>query len=669
MFKTFKKQMKDSLDKMLKNQTNLYVTDIDKDKLWDTYLNSFEDPNERQTHNCNCCRQFIKNYCNVVAIEDNKIVSFWDFETIPEYQKTVTDLKNLVLNSTITNIFISESEKIGTDKSTQRLDTGNIIWEHLYYVLPKIFVNRTSNSIDSIKGDKRDVRNVFKRSLDEITRDSLETVLELITQNSLYRGQEFKIIITDFLKYKKEYEKLNGSERENYTWDKSTSISQSISKIRNSAIGTLLIDISEGKDLDIAVSAFERMVAPQNYKRPTPVITKSMVETAEKTIAELGFTKSLERRFATPEDIQINNLLYVNRETKNKLVSGNVFDDLKEDLPINPKTLSKVEEIPVETFIKDILPTLTSVEVLFENKHTNNLVSMITSTDEESPTMFKWNNNFSWSYTNAVTDSIKELVKSAGGKVDGELRVSLSWFNFDDLDLHVTEPNGNHISYRNRVSNTSGTLDVDMNAGGGSTRTPVENIIWTNKNSMVEGKYVVNVHNFSKRENKDLGFALEIECNGEVYNFDSDKDVKNDALITVVEFNYSKKNGITINTEVKTKVVSKQKWGLSTNKFQKVSMIMNSPNHWENELGIGNKHLFFTLENAKSDESPRGIYNEFLKEELITKNKRVFEVLGSKVAVSPSDKQVSGLGFSTTQRNDLICKVRGKFERMIKIIF
>lgn len=49
-------------------------------------------------------------------------------------------------------------------------------------------------------------------------------------------------------------------------------------------------------------------------------------------------------------------------------------------------------------------------------------------------------NNFSWAYTGGITDSIKERVKQAGGNVDGELRISLSWFNFDDLDLHVIEP-------------------------------------------------------------------------------------------------------------------------------------------------------------------------------------------------------------------------------------
>lgn len=92
---------------------------------------------------------------------------------------------------------------------------------------------------------------------------------------------------------------------------------------------------------------------------------------------------------------------------------------------------------------------------------------------------------------------------------------------------------------------------------------------------------------------------------------------------------------------------------------------MNSPNHWNG--AVGNKHVFFVIEGAKNDEAPRGFYNEFLKPELET-NRKVFEVLGSKLKVEPSDKQVTGVGFSDTQRNSFICRVEGKFKRTLKVI-
>lgn len=93
---------------------------------------------------------------------------------------------------------------------------------------------------------------------------------------------------------------------------------------------------------------------------------------------------------------------------------------------------------------------------------------------------------------------------------------------------------------------------------------------------------------------------------------------------------------------------------------------MNSPNHWKEE--VGNKHVFFVIEGAKNDETPRGFFNEFLKDEL-TKNRKVFEVLGSRLKVEPSDRQVTGVGFSTTQRNSIICRVDGTFKRTVKVNF
>ena len=79
---------------------------------------------------------------------------------------------------------------------------------------------------------------------------------------------------------------------------------------------------------------------------------------------------------------------------------------------------------------------------------------------------------------------------------------------------------------------------------------------------------------------------------------------------------------------------------------------MFSPNHWDNN-SKGNRHLFFMLDNCINPEPVRGFYNEYLIESLHD-NRKVFEVLAGKMKAEPTEDQLSGLGFSTTKRGDVI---------------
>lgn len=461
LFKEFKDKVDNSFQQMCKGQSNLFRAKVDKDLLWNTYLESFPEE-ERQEHNCNCCRQFIKNWGNVVAIKDNKVITFWDIKCGEPYNTVAANLKKLVLSYPVTDLLVQTFPKLGTDKNTFLRADGTVgVWNHLFTVLPEKFIYRGSSSEDTVMSDFRSTYEVFTRSLNTITPDAVAVVLELIEQNSLYRGLEFKKVVEEFQTLQNKYNKLPQNEKNAYIIShvKNSGV---VARIRNSAIGTLLVDLSEGVDLDTAVTKFETVVAPTNYKRPTAVVTKSMIEAAQKKVKELGIEKSLSRDYAKLDDITVNNVLFVNRDLSEQV---GIFDKLKENIVINPKKFSKVEEIGIEDFISKVLPTAKSVQVLVEQKHEPNLVTLTKSKYEDAPNIFKWNNNFAWAYNGNLADSIKEKVKKAGGNVNGVLRCSLHWFNYDDLDIHVVEPHGAHIYYSDKYSNSSGMLDVDMNAG------------------------------------------------------------------------------------------------------------------------------------------------------------------------------------------------------------
>ena len=677
-FKQFKDLQQVHVSGMLKDATHLFEVNVDKDQMWELYLNSYpvgtnEIYRQRREHDCSCCRHFIKNIGNAVVIKDNKVTTIWDFETnSEEYQPSVNAMSEYIKSKLVANIYVNKFKNIGTDKNFEQLDNGKVTeWQHFYLELPDKFVDRTDKSEGDIKGTFRDTRNVFKRSLDEITEESLLTMLELISQNSLYKGEEWKAVLTEFLKYKKTYDKLKTTkEKENYTWEQSVKAGGAIGRIKNHSIGTLLINVSEGMDLDLAVKKYEAIVAPENYKRSKPIYTKQMIEKAKEKIQALGYIDSLKRRFATLEDITINNILFSDRDST-KIIKGDIFEEMSNETTFNPKKFSKIEEITIENFIQNVLPTAKKLEVFLENKHSNNMVSLIAPENKDSKTMFKWDNGFSWSYTGNITDSsMKENVKSAGGNVEGVLRFSIQWnddeYNGNDLDAHCHEPKGNLIYYGSKTNpNTTGRLDVDI-IHPIKGKPAVENITWTNRNKMQEGTYKFLVHNFSNRGGRD-GFKAEIEFDGQIYSFEYRRPLNQSEKVLVAEVTFSRSTGFTIKELLSSNVSSREVWNLQTNQFHNVGVVCHSPNYW-NDNSVGHKHYMFLLKNCNNPEMPNGMFNEFLNQEL-NEHRKVMEALGAKLKVEDSPSQLSGLGFSSTKRNELIVQVEASTKRVLKIKF
>lgn len=659
-------------------QHQLFRTGVEKDDLWSTYLSSFPPGSnpifrERTEHDCSCCKQFIRAVGNAVAVIDGKLTTIWDV-TINDlaYQAVVDAMSSLVRSQPIDNLFLHTDRVAGTDKNFEDALGGVKTWEHFFVNIPngqrgtKNFVCAKAD-IGPKLSEATALHDVLLRSLVEIKRDAVETVLDLISQGSLYRGEENKFAIAKFQETQTAYDVLPPDVCDNYAWLRINDLPASVSKIRNTSIGTLLTELSEGMELEDAVRRFEAMVAPANYKRPTALVTPAMVAKAKATVEELGLTSALTRRYATLADITVNNILFADRNAK-KLMTTDVFDTIAGATTVKPKALDRVEEVGIEKFLADILPQASAIELLFENRHASNLVSLIAPEDPTAAEMFKWNNRFSWSYNGDFADSIKERVKKAGGNVSGDLCCRLGWYNYDDLDLHMIEPTKNQIFYGNKTSSsTGGRLDVDMNAFNGETREAVENIFYATSSRMMEGDYVLLVNQFSKRESVDVGFEVEIDFKGTIYRFAYDKPLRHGENVEVAVLRYTRANGVEIVRSLPHTTASKKIWNIDTETFQKVNVAMLSPNHWDGH-GVGNKHYFFMLDGCQNDGTARGFYNEFLKSEL-DPHRKVFELVGGKMRTEETINQLSGLGFSSTQRNHAIVRVKGSFSRALRIAF
>lgn len=661
--------------------------DVSGDELWETYISSFPEGTnpvfrEKTYHYGNYDKNFIRRVGNCVVIENGVLRSIWDISTATfPYNIVANKLSEKVKAAKIKSIFRISEEKVGHEKNIEILADGSgINWNHFVTKISKPFF--THDAAKEI-GEYDSKMGVFKRGLTEFTSESIDTVMDLINTNAIYRGSEFLSVVSNFKKVFDRYNYIlfsSGEQAANiYMW------SQVPNTIKNSSIGTLIEDISNGVDLEKAVKMYESKVAPQNYKRTSAVITQKMIQDAFLKLQELGLEDDLNRRHAKISDLSINDVLWVSNENKNKLKNSTLFDSMMKsaEKPLNDKNSI---EISISDFMKNIAPNAVSMDALFKNKNIPNLVSVTAPVIESNNRIFKWENGFAWSYNGNITDSfIRKEVQARGGSVSGAFRFSHSWNhqkrNASLMDLHVFFPSNNHksgihnsygnserVGWNNRNHYSSGgTQDVDYVQEAPSGYVPVENITFPDIRKMPEGEYKCKIHNWQFRSPTEGGFKAEIEFGGEIFEYEYDKPVKNKEWIDVATVTL--KNGVfTIVHHLPSSSSSKKVWDVETEKTVPVSTIISSPNYWEGS-NTGNKHWFFILENCKNPEPIRGIYNEFLRDEF-TPHRKVFEVLGSKTMCEYSDEQLSGLGFSSTKKEKLTIQVNdGKCKKTYNVNF
>jgi len=666
--------------------SNVFTSGVTGDDLYTAYIAAFPEGTnpifkKATEHECSCCKGFIRRVGGIVTVnDDGHINTVWDdaaAKAPAPYNAVAKVLQQKVLASPIDNLFrVSRNETSFGAQSSRSMDavTGKVTtWNHLY--TGDIPSTLRVTSPGEVCGAFRTTVEVFERGLTELTPEALETVLSLIDSNALYRGSEHRSGVASFQKAQRAYFKLPEGGRRTFAWAKAQ---DTAARFRNTVIGTLVTDISEGMEVERAVRSFESKVAPTNYKRTTAIITPGMVKKAMETLQELDLEPALERRFATLKDISVRDVLWVDGAAK-PLMKGGIGDVLMSVAQsARPAVVdeTRAEDITLDDLVAKVLPEATGMEVLFKNEHIGNLMALTAPANPEPKQLFRWANDFAWSYGGNVADSIKERVKKAGGRVDGAtLRVSLSWFNYDDLDIHIYEPAGrgagglrDHIYYGNRQGRTGGTLDVDMNAGGGRSREPVENVVWTNR--VPDGAYRVMVYNYYQRETSDPGFVVEVECGGKLSHFTYNKPVRtggDGVTVCTLHMTGGAIERVEAGDPVITSAAIKQtKWDLTTEQFVKVNAVTLSPNYW-GDNAVGNKHTFFVLDGCKCDEDLRGIYNEFLHPRL-EPHRKVFEVIGDKTKCAPTEGGLAGIGFSSTKKDTFVVKVRnGKGQRTYNV--
>lgn len=681
-FQKMRDKMQEHFDMNMSHE-KLFKIDCDVEEMWQLYLNTLP-PVQGKTnlwHDCTSCHRWFRKVANLVALtSDNEIITLWSGETILEYQNVFKALDNFLKeHKQIKEAFYTSRDEVGI-KTTYTDDENGDVWrnDHFYLELPSSVV-RDGIKVGQTKDKVATNRQVFESSLSQITLDALNEVIELIEDNNLYRGQQWYNQLKKFRGLKTQVANVSEDDLNNWYWIKSMEVGSVISKIKNHSIGVLLLDLSKGADLEVALKRYEQVVAPSNYQRPKEIFTKKMLEEAKQKIEELGYSESLKRRYATMEDLSINDVIFADRSIASNLQNtDDFFGMLEQEAIVSPKSFNYIQAISLNDFIDNVIPDAISIDLYTEMPLINNFVSLIAPVNKDAPSMFKWDNPFCWAYKNNMADSMKEQVKAMGGDVDVDLRFSIRWNNLgewdkSDLDAHCTEPGTDmeirEIFYSNKQSRlgTGGWLDVDI-IDPKKDVPAVENIRFKDKSKMRYGEYLFRVHQFTARSG-NAGFEAEIEFDGTIYHFTHYKPLRQNEYVDVAKVIYHRDGHFELIPILDGSSSNVESWNIKMNDFVPVNLICYSPNYWGNN-SVGNQHVFFMLKDCISDDTPNAWFNEYLDNELKENHKKVMEALGRAAKVELTDNQLSGIGLATTRANEVTFKVVSKDnkEQIYKVI-
>lgn len=349
----------------------------------------------RQHYNCRCCRKFINDFGGLAVIDNafNIVPLLWQPLSTPAFfRKAANWMMKEVSNSTISGVFLSSADTLGTPKSNG--------WTHLFGDNPAKYKATTLNADQKAAEKKEDYR--ILRENTKYSTHTVEQAVAVLKSGRLWNASKqlsnAEWLLNIYLAFAQE----TGKQRDNVFWKAAANAPAGFCHFGSSMLGTLLDDIANRVDFDTIVAKWNEKADPARYQRPTAV-AQGTINQAEQIFEKLNLADSMQRRYARINEIRAT--WTPRRANPVRTTRGGFFGTVNATKgpaanPTNAPMQISGGEITWKKFERDVLPTAMAIDFLTPAKKAD-FFAMTTAAKADAEPIIAWDskerrNPFAW---------------------------------------------------------------------------------------------------------------------------------------------------------------------------------------------------------------------------------------------------------------------------------
>lgn len=292
-YEAYRAHIRERVKDLLRQQDGK-VFRTDAKGLFETYLRALP-AKAKKYCNCNTCRKFFDEYAGLVVIDSAGKTHplLWNLHAIqPTYTAANAALYSKVKRANVVGVKLWDKMRHGN------ATTG--VWSHYAFDVPLDCLTVSKlKATHELEAEKREEFGIIDRALGDWTLRTLDTAVELLETDSLYRAEKVLAPVKWLRDLQAQVRSSkNAIQRRNLIWRAVAYAPTGFCHPRSAVTASLLDDIQAGKTYATYSKAFAAKMHPLRYQRPQAAPKAGNVLAATRLVEKMGIAPSLVRRFA-----------------------------------------------------------------------------------------------------------------------------------------------------------------------------------------------------------------------------------------------------------------------------------------------------------------------------------------------------------------------------------